>query len=498
MSEDILNLDTTTESSYYEDLKNYSSSTSANPIQNRTQTQQSNQQTNSTTQTINYYFALMNLALIVFGTSGNIFTFCLLMRPKLRKNYSSMRYLAIMCIVDLFCLYSWNFSLVYQNIVGRTGRRIEDEGSIACRLFSFHSFFILQLSSWLICAVGFDRIILLISNKNSTHKKQTNTAATNTPFYINIKLFLGFIFNKIINSHMIKSVMFVSFMITFILFSLNIVVVFRNIRYGTRIINVTTNLSRTGEFLDQQNSTIQLAWINQTSSSNSTINKRAPSFIIQETYFCYQGVGFSTPWSYVHAVMYSLVPFAIILAQNTFIMIMAYKHSTKMKKKLTYSKSVMNAHASSEPVIAANQSQSNKNEFSNLADATSASADRASKAAKKNSNSKIIDKSNNKEKAKIKSANMKSKKSKEAHVIKLLLFLTVSFVTCTLPYQVIFLGNMNSTLRQSDFGNIIRGFFTMAQYIRHAANFLIYIFSSSIIKQEIQFIINTLLKKNKS
>ncbi len=93
---------------------------------------------------------IINFLFIVLGTFGNLFTFAILMRKNVRK-HSCMRYLAALSIIDLFCLYTWNFSLVYSVL---HNKKIEHEGAIICRFFSFFCYFILQSSSWIICSIG--------------------------------------------------------------------------------------------------------------------------------------------------------------------------------------------------------------------------------------------------------------------------------------------------------------------------------------------------------
>ena len=105
--------------------------------------------------------AHINLVFIIFGTIGNMIAFSLLIRKNVRK-YSCMRYLATLTLIDILCLYTWNFSLVYS---GFTSKKIEFEGQIICRLFSFFCYFILQSSSWLICCIGMDRVITILSFK---------------------------------------------------------------------------------------------------------------------------------------------------------------------------------------------------------------------------------------------------------------------------------------------------------------------------------------------
>lgn len=81
--------------------------------------------------------AMLNISFIIFGTCGNLVTFSILMRKNVRK-HSYMRYLASLCIIDTFCLYTWNFSIVYSYF---QNKKIEHISPIYCRLF--HSFAIL-------------------------------------------------------------------------------------------------------------------------------------------------------------------------------------------------------------------------------------------------------------------------------------------------------------------------------------------------------------------
>ena len=90
-------------------------------------------------QLITNILGFINFFFIVFGTFGNLISYMILIRKDVHKN-SCMRYLATLCLLDIFCLYTWNLSLVYSLF---TGRKIEHEGNVTCRLFSFFSYFIL-------------------------------------------------------------------------------------------------------------------------------------------------------------------------------------------------------------------------------------------------------------------------------------------------------------------------------------------------------------------
>ena len=99
---------------------------------------------------IEHTLSTINMIVIVFGTIGNTLTLSILFRKNVYK-HSCMRYLAALCLLDIFCLYTWNFSIVHSMF---KRRKIEHEGALLCRIFSFYSYFILQASSWVICAIG--------------------------------------------------------------------------------------------------------------------------------------------------------------------------------------------------------------------------------------------------------------------------------------------------------------------------------------------------------
>ncbi len=91
----------------------------------------------------------------------------------------------------------------------------------------------------------------------------------------------------------------------------------------------------------------------------------------------------------------------------------------------------------------------------------------------------------------------KSKKrlqNKTSHVANLLAFLTVSFLFTTVPYSTFYALGLNFESNQN-LKNIVVGILTILQYTRHSANFLIYLFTSTIIKREIKKIVEELKKK---
>jgi hypothetical protein len=222
---------------------------------------------NTELELITNILGFINFFFIIFGTFGNLISFSILMRKEVRK-HSCMRYLAALCLLDILCLYTWNFSLVYSLFIKR---KIEHESSIICRFFSFFCYFILQSSSWIIVMIGMDRIITIVS-KNS--KKMTKWA---------------------------KNTCFVTFSVVFTFFCFNFIVLINNAEKYT---------------IDR----------NDSLASNSSLMYR------QRTYTCYEPRSFFNIWDWVHILLYSIFPFFIILVENAFLSYLTFRHSKKMKK----------------------------------------------------------------------------------------------------------------------------------------------------------------------
>ena len=79
--------------------------------------------------------------------------------------------------------------------------------------------------------------------------------------------------------------------------------------------------------------------------------------------------------------------------------------------------------------------------------------------------------------------------NKTSHVANLLAFLTISFLFTTVPYSTFYAMGLNNIVSDQNLKNIVVGILTVLQYTRHSANFLIYLFTSTIIKREIRKII---------
>lgn len=94
---------------------------------------------------------------------------------------------------------------------------------------------------------------------------------------------------------------------------------------------------------------------------------------------------------------------------------------------------------------------------------------------------------------KIQAKRNKKLQSKGSHVTKLLMFLTVSFFFTTVPYSLFYALKLNIDLDPKTRIQVV-GVLALLQYLRHSGNFLIYLFTSSIIKFEIKSIFRSIIK----
>ncbi|CAF2564093.1 unnamed protein product [Rotaria sp. Silwood2] len=108
-----------------------------------------------------HYLSIYALILIIVGTVGNLLTIIVLFRRNLRR-FVTVRYLIAVSICDIISLYGWNLNSFYKFNISRSHGNIEDISLIHCRLISFMTFAALQLSSWCLTAVSFDRALSLL------------------------------------------------------------------------------------------------------------------------------------------------------------------------------------------------------------------------------------------------------------------------------------------------------------------------------------------------
>jgi hypothetical protein len=256
---------------------------------------------------------------------------------------------------------------------------------------------------------------------------------------------------------------------------------------------------------------------------NTTIFNSSKMSASTRTYTCYEPRKFFAAWDIFHIIMYSLLPFFIILIENLILSYLTIKHSKKMekhnlnlsyplnrcealpiseefkekftlrerieqkfdKKKRVYRKT-LNIHMndSSELKLVKKTSPLNTTTLDSEFSTTNITKDPLS-----NINSMNFTRQVTTQQAK----RNKKLQTKTSHVANLLLFLTVSFLFSTVPYSTYYaLGiNLNFDYKAK---KIVVGVLTAMQYTRHSANFLIYLFTSSIIKSEMKTIIEEMYK----
>ncbi len=149
------------------------------------------------------------------------------------------------------------------------------KGPIICRIFSFHSYFTLQVSSWIIICIGIERIVIITTKKSN-------------------------LFTKLAKNNIL-----ITFLITAIFFCINAVVLINNAAPFNEKLTVSAN----------------------TTSSSS---KKPP---IARTYSCYEPEKFYFIWDVVHSLLYSIIPFFIILIENLVIGFLTYQQTRKMNLK---------------------------------------------------------------------------------------------------------------------------------------------------------------------
>ena len=92
--------------------------------------------------------------ILVFGSCGNLLSFCVLLRAAMRR-YSTFCYLACLALVDIGVIitFSVNFIALYHFKYD-----IQND-PFPCKLFAFCIYFLPQYSSWILVAVSIDRVI---------------------------------------------------------------------------------------------------------------------------------------------------------------------------------------------------------------------------------------------------------------------------------------------------------------------------------------------------
>lgn len=345
-----------------------------------------------------------DLILIIIGTIGNSFTFIILIRKNLIK-YSYCKYLSVLCLADIVCLYTWNLSNIYRDLFSKTEIRFEHENEILCRIFAFTSYCSLQTSSWLLATISFDRLSRIISKGSKI--KNASKMTTNKIAYILTK------------HSPFKHTCRVIIVIIFAVICFNLVVIVHNAVPST----------------DDENNTLTLNTVNvsvnilesMNMSFNQTLFQYPISFNTEITLLCYTPSYFYIIWDIVHLMFYSIIPFVLILIINIYIFMVAYKSSMRILK---YQNNVVrNA-----------QHRQQRLHFK---------------------------------------------------ISKLLILLTISFGLTTVPYTFLYAIRKVTGNRSFEL-NVMRRLLSSLQYMGHALNFLIYIYSSSNMRREIRVLFTKL------
>lgn len=141
---------------------------------------------------LSYY----TMFLIILGTICNTISFMIMNVRKLR-NYSCMKILSFLSIIDTLVLYQWNMNTFFKyNLSSPPNYEDLEEISVFwCRLISFLAFSMLQTSSWLLALVSFDRVMSI----NSTYwTRQMTKSKKLYSLIISICMFI-----LLLNSHLL-------------------------------------------------------------------------------------------------------------------------------------------------------------------------------------------------------------------------------------------------------------------------------------------------------
>lgn len=150
-------------------------------------------------------------------------------------------------------------------------------------MFAFHSYFTLQVSSWIIICIGIERIVII------TTKKAT-------------------LFTKLAKNNIL-----ITFLISFIFLIINFVVLFKN---ATPFVEPSFNTTKIS-YLYNDNNSIPEVWTKKQI----------------RTYTCYDPEEFYYIWDIIHSLLYSIIPFFIILVENLVIGFLTYQQTRRMNLK---------------------------------------------------------------------------------------------------------------------------------------------------------------------
>ena len=350
---------------------------------------------NSTKDEILNTISILDCFILVVGTFGNLISFYLLTRKRLR-HMSTMRYLAILCFVDTICLYGWYLSSIYRQLSGDGVKRLENIHPFSCKFIAYLSFTSLQLSSVMMCCLTIDRLLIIVSSRWR--------AKYSTPKVANIILIIS----------------------TLVLCILNLIIPIRlgNGQYVeySNLKNLNNPNLNLNDLRSSTTTTSSTTTVTTTiTTSNADLHHIKPLFVNTvkmnktELYIvCYNEVNSNylllSAWNKLHLCIYSLIPFPILFVLNLIVI-----HMIRVA-------------------------------------------------------------------ARTKEAHNRLKHGQQ-FVIRLLLFLTLSFLFSTLPSTIVYAFWRNEVLNLK-YGRAFLNLLNTLQFSRHSSNWLIYIYSSSFIRDE--------------
>jgi hypothetical protein len=263
------------------------------------------------------YLTYYSFLLILVGTVCNLISFSIMIRKSMRK-FACMRYLAMLSISDVIVLYQWNLNTVFKYNFSRPPyyKELEERSLFWCRWISFWAFTSLQMSSWFLSIVSFDRLMVVYS---SFWKRVMNKSSK-------VNLIIGII---------VLTLIFTNLHILF-----NNGYVEEEKPPGYALSNTTSVQSAMAQAFQLVSS------VYDTISRNATNSTTPPQ---KHNVVCYRSKSdryyIFPKWEKAHLVIYNLIPFAIMLTCNSMIIYNVKfarkvqsknKASSKRKRRMTF------------------------------------------------------------------------------------------------------------------------------------------------------------------
>jgi hypothetical protein len=250
------------------------------------------------------YLSYYTLFLIIIGTICN-FTSFMIMHKKNMSKHSCMRYLSILSLTDVIVLYQWNMNTFFKYNLSKPPiySDLEEISLFWCRWICYLAFTSLQLSSWLLSLVSFDRFMIIYSRWWRTH-------IMSEPKIVNLIIFCLATFICLLNSHLLF---------------LN---GYKKVEMKKNPMPLTTSFASINN-----NNTLTNILMNSSFESNLTNTIK-----YEEVVVCYKSLYSSTyifpNWQRVHLLMYNFIPFSIMFICNSMIIYNIKFHSShKIKTK---------------------------------------------------------------------------------------------------------------------------------------------------------------------